>query len=362
MLEHPAPHPDLDNDPGNGLDHGLDYGLRPEAVPFTVIGIDFGGTKTEIALADPHGAVLARERIPTLADRGPEQALARAGEAAARLVRTSRESFGAPVAAHAAVAPGIVQADRILLTPNLPGWERIALASRLAEELKADSVSVANDVRAGALAELRFGALRDADPGVYVSLGTGIAAALTVGGRVLAGAHHAAGEIGYMNPGDSPADAVAAGRAPLEEAVAGKGLGERAAELLGLPVTAEELFRSELPAARELVDETLTLLATALANLTVFVDPERIVLGGGMMASADVILPRLTELITAATPFPPEVRAARFLKDASLHGAVALALDGLAPGAPAALPAVTTLPDLPDLPTLPATTRPGATR
>ncbi|MEY9938344.1 ROK family protein [Streptacidiphilus sp. MAP5-3] len=357
MLEHPAPHPDPDSGLGPGLDPGLDVGASPyPATPFTVIGIDFGGTKTEVALADPHGAVLARERIATLADRGPEQALARAAEAAGRLARASLDRFGVPVAAHAAVAPGIVQADRILLTPNLPGWERIALASRLAEVLGTDAVSVANDVRAGALAELRFGALHGVDPGMYVSLGTGIAAALTTGGRVLAGAHQAAGEIGYMNPGDAPADAVTAGRAPLEEAVAGKGLGERAAELLGVPVTGAELFHSKAPAARELVDETLTVLATALANLAVFVDPQRIVLGGGMMASADVILPRLTELIAAATPFPPELRAARFLQDASLHGAVALALDGLR-----ARPAASARPARPAS-ALSVTSRPGATQ
>jgi len=78
------------------------------------------------------------------------------------------------------------------------------------------------------------------------------------------------------------------------------------------------------------VRRTLEVLAQSLANLAVFVDPERIVLGGGMMAAADSILPTLTELITAATPFPPEVCAARFLQDASLHGAIALAVDALA--------------------------------
>ncbi|WP_063770875.1 ROK family protein [Streptacidiphilus neutrinimicus] len=303
----------------------------PDTTPRTVIGIDFGGTKTELAVADVHGRLLARERLDTLAEHGPDQTLARTADAARRLARAARERHGATVAAYAAVAPGIVQADRILLTPNLPGWEKLALSARLAEELDAPSVAVANDVRAGALAELRFGALRDADPGLYVSLGTGIAAALTVGGEVLAGAHQAAGEIGYVNPGGAPVDAVASGHAPLEEFVGGKGLGERAAELLGRSVSADELFRSTDPAARELAEHALTVLAVTLANLSAFTDPARIVLGGGMMAAAEVILPTLGRLIAGATPFPPEVRAARFLQDASLHGAVTLALDSLPP-------------------------------
>ncbi|MEY9873119.1 glucokinase [Streptacidiphilus sp. MAP12-33] len=303
----------------------------PGDTPVLVIGIDFGGTKTELALADADGSLLARERLDTLAERGPDQTLARAAEAARRLAREARERFGAPVLAHAAVAPGIVQSDRILLTPNLPGWEELALSARLAQELAVAQVPVANDVRAGALAELRHGALRDADPGLYVSLGTGIAAALTIGGRVLAGAHQAAGEIGYINPGGAPFDAVASGRAPLEELVAGKGLGERAEELLGRPVTATELLRSTDPAARDLADHAVTVLGVALANLCAFADPARIVLGGGLMAAADVLLPALERVVVAATPFPPELRAARFRRDASLHGAVTLALDSLRP-------------------------------
>ncbi|MCQ4040501.1 ROK family protein [Streptantibioticus rubrisoli] len=310
-------------------------GPTPDAAgdgpPFTVIGIDFGGTKTELALADSHGTVLARVRLDTLAERGPDQTLARAAEAARRLAREAAERFAAPVAAHAAVAPGIVQPDRILLTPNLPGWEQLALSARLAEELGAPEVAVANDVRAGALAELRFGALRDADPGLYVSLGTGIAAALTVGGRVIAGAHQAAGEIAYINPGGAPVDAVRAGHAPLEELVGGKSLGERAEELLGAPASAADLFHSTDPAARDLAEHALTVLAMTLANLSVFADPARIVLGGGMMAAADVILPTLQRLLAGATPFPAELRPARFRKDASLHGAVTLALDSLRP-------------------------------
>ena len=294
---------------------------------FTVIGVDIGGTKIEVALADAHGAVLTRERLETRAALGPDQALARTAEAVRRLGKVAVDVHGLPVAAWAAGCPGVIQRDRILLTPNLPGWETLALADRLAEEFGVAQVQVSNDVRAGALAEARFGALRAVDTGMYVSLGTGIAGALVVHGRVLSGANQASGEMGYMNPGMAPLDSVAAGCAPLEEVVGGRWLGGRAALLAGEP-SSEQLFRRTDPEARELVNETLRVLAMALANLAVFVDPSRIVLGGGMMAAAETILPTLAELVSGATPFPPEIVAARFLKDASLHGAVALALDG----------------------------------
>jgi glucokinase len=236
-----------------------------------------------------------------------------------------------------------------LLTPNLPGWDSLALARRLQQELEIEHApAVCNDVRAGALAEARFGALRGVDPGVYVSLGTGIAAALTVGGTVLGGAHQAAGEIGYLNPGGTSAASFADGRAPLEEIVGGKALGARASELLGIELTAAELFERTDPPARKIVREALNVLGAAIANIAVFVDPERIVVGGGMMASTDVILPNLAAHLARAVPFAPQVLTAHFMQDASLHGAVALALDHMAgdrPGpaeersAPTAFPA-----------------------
>lgn len=295
----------------------------------TVVGIDFGGTKIEVALADARGAVLERVRLETRADQGPDQALDRAVAAARRLERLSLQAHGMAVGAYAAVSPGVIQNDRILLAPNLPGWERIALARRLEHALDAEKVAICNDVRAGALAELRFGALRGVDPGVYVSLGTGVAAALTIGGDVVAGAHRAAGEIGYVDPGGAGAGAAAEGRAPLEEVVGGKALGERASDLLGVGLTAEALFLRQDAAAQRIVRAALGALAVAISNIAVFVDPERIVVGGGMMASADTIMPILTAHLARAVPFPPQVAVAHFVEDASLYGAVALALDHL---------------------------------
>jgi glucokinase len=293
----------------------------------TAVGIDFGGTNIEVALADGQGTLLERVRMDTRAEQGPDQALERAVSAARQLERRSLQAHGMEVGAYAAVSPGVIQSDRILFTPNLPGWERIALARRLERALGVGSVAVCNDVRAGALAELRFGSLRGVDPGVYLSLGTGIAAALTVGGDVVSGAHQAAGEIGYVDPGGTCAGPVADGHAPLEQIVGGKALGERASELLGADLTAEALFQRQDAAAQHIVRAALGALAAAIANIAVFIDPERIVVGGGMMASSDMILPALAAHLARAVPFPPQVVAAHFAEDASLYGAVALALD-----------------------------------
>lgn len=293
----------------------------------TVIGIDFGGTKIELALARPDGTLLDRERLDTRAELGPWQALERAVEAVRRLEARAREAHAATVIGYAAVAPGIVQSERILLTPNLPGWQDLALARELQRLLNLEHApAVGNDVRAGAMAELRFGALRGTDPGLYISLGTGISAAVTIGGRVLAGANRAAGEIAYIDPGLAPRRGP--GSAPLEEIVGGRSIGERASALLGEQVTAAELFERAASdeAARAIVDETLDVLARSIANISALIDPELIVVGGGMMASADLILPAISRRLVETLPFPPRVAAAHFTRDASLHGAVALAL------------------------------------
>jgi glucokinase len=228
----------------------------------------------------------------------------------------------------------VVRDDSILLSPNLPGWERLGLGRRLASALGVDRVPVWNDVRAGALAELRHGNLRGADPGVYVSIGTGISAAVAAGGTVIGGAHEAAGEIAYMVVQPGPASAAASGVAPLEEIVGGKALGERASRLLGTPLDAAALFAHTDPAAQQVLQHALGVLANAVANIAVLLDPARVVMGGGLMASADALLPVLRAQLDRVVPFPPELLVARFTRDASVHGAIALALDALSAESP----------------------------
>jgi glucokinase len=187
---------------------------------------------------------------------------------------------------------------------------------------------VENDVKAAAMAEVLWGALKGADPAVFLSLGTGIAAALVIGGRVVTGAHGASGEIGYNLRSVLDYSGAAYGRAPLEEAIGGRFIGERGSLLLGESLSAADVFAHSDTRARFLVDETLAELATHVANLAILIDPARIAVGGGLMSSGDVILRALAFRLEYAVPFPPEIVPARFLSDASLHGAIALALTG----------------------------------
>jgi glucokinase len=293
-----------------------------------LLGIDFGGTKVALGVADPvTGALLAQRRLDTNAPDGAEQAVDRAVAAARELIA---EQTSVRLRAVGVVSPGIVLPDRILLAPNVPGWGRLRLRDEIAQRLGSSApIAVGTDAKAAALAEWRWGALTDADPALFLSLGTGLAAAIIVGGTILTGANGAAGEIGYNLRGVEDSGGHASGSASLEEAVGGRWLGERATELLGRPTTTAELFAvaEHDAAARTLVEGALDELAVHVANLAITIDPARIAVGGGFTRSADVVFPVLRRRLIQAVPFPPALVPARFEQDGALRGAIALAMN-----------------------------------
>ncbi|MFC4949928.1 ROK family protein [Pseudonocardia sp. GCM10023141] len=291
-----------------------------------VLAVDFGGTKAGVALADPDGRVLASARLAILADRGAEQAVERTLEVACRLV----DGFGRDALRAAGVAsPGIVLADRVLLAPNVPGWSELRLQERFEQALGVPAVC-ATDVKAATLAEARWGHLHGVRTGMYLNLGTGIAVGVVVDGAVLTGAHGAAGEIGYnLSAADEPAGPHD-GRAPLEERVGGRAVGERGRAVGGTGDAASVFALAATDsAARAFVEATLGELAVHVANAAILVDPERIVVAGGMVEAADAVLPVLEAVLKRAVPFPPELAVARFAQDGPLVGAAALAWESL---------------------------------
>jgi glucokinase len=291
-----------------------------------VLGIDFGGTKIALATATLDGELMESDRLETDAAGGAIQAVDRALVRAEELVHASAGNGDSRCVAVSAVSPGIVFEDRVVLAPNVPGWQELKLPALLRERFGPVRSVVGTDVKAAAEAELRWGSLRGADPAILLILGTGIAAAIVVDGEVLQGAHGAAGEIGYSLRGGSDHSGAADGRAPLEEFAGGRAIGERASRLLGTPVTAADVFEHPDPRAGQLLDDALDALAVQVANMAILVDPARIAVGGGLMSQPDLILAALERRLSIAAPFPPELVPAQFVHDGPLRGAIALAL------------------------------------
>lgn len=287
----------------------------------SVVAIDFGATKTAVALATPDGEIVRRVEMPTTAGDGAISTVQRAVAAARALIaEVDSPPLGVGVA-----SMGVTLEDRVLLAPNVSGWSDLALPLLLRSAFSGIPVRIENDMKAATFAELRWGALRDVQNGIYVNLGTGIGVGLVVGGRVLRGAHGAAGEIAY-NP-RTPRDELGApaGHAPLEEQVGGAELVAQAMERFGLdPAELFARYHSDAE-VRRFVDGYLHEISFHLACLAIALDPSRIVLGAGLMRSGAIVLPAIARRIAAFTPFPVEVVPARFAHDAALVGAVALA-------------------------------------
>ncbi|GAA1563437.1 MULTISPECIES: ROK family protein [Kribbella] len=293
-----------------------------------VVGLDFGGTKIAVAVGDLSGRRLGATTVDSQVESGG------AAEAMARGLTAARELLAevAPdqeLAGVGAATLGIPYDDRVELAPTFPGWGELPFGRLIRDGFPGVPVRLATDVKAAAEAELRWGALAGSDPGLYLNLGTGLAIAIVAGGTVLTGAHGASGEIGYdlRSPADVYVDE--AERTILEHVVSGQALETTGSARLGRPVTAADVFtmaRTRADAA-VLTDEFVRELAMHLANLAIAIDPDRIVVGGGLVRSWDQLEPGLRRALDAAVPFPPELSVARFPSDAPLIGALALGVE-----------------------------------
>ena len=283
-----------------------------------LLGLDFGGTKIALALAELTGETIAVTTVPTNAADGAEQALERGITAARDLLRHRQKE----AAAVGIATMGLTRDDRVDLAPNVPGWNLLALPDRFRAAFAPAPVAIDNDVRAAARAELTWGELSGVQTGIYLNLGSGLAATLVIGGEIVVGAHDAAGEVGYWlrSRADRP------GSAPLEEYAGGAGIRRRARAELGVDAGLGELMASPDRALQLFVTDLFDEIAVQVTNLVTALDPERLVIGGGFVRDPDRLLAVVQSRVAAHVPFPPEVRLARFGGDAALAGAIALAM------------------------------------
>jgi glucokinase len=299
-----------------------------------VLGLDFGGTKIAVAVCGLAGQRLGSATVSSAAELGARASFDRGIRAARDLLAST-----APDAKLAAVGVstfGIPFDDRVELAPAITGWDKLPLGQELRAAFPGAEIRMATDAKAAALAELRWGALAGCDPAIYLNLGTGLSAALVIGGQVIAGANGAAGEIGYNLRALTDVGLALEARLALEDVVSGGAVARHAARHGARPGppdgrgrTAEEVFAASPgePRLDRLVTEFVTELAFHVVNLAISVNPARIAVGGGMVGSWSRLRPGLARALDAGTPFPPELVPARFPADAPLLGAVALATE-----------------------------------
>ena len=250
------------------------------------IGIDIGGTKTDAVALAEDGSVAAQHRLAT--GFGAAAVLASAEEAA----RALAVAAGVDTSSFATIGVGIPGAvdrvtGRVTHAVNL-GLEDLALGSELAARL-GRPVRVENDVNAAALGAWQALGGGDSDSMAYLNLGTGLAAGLVLGGRLWRGARGVAGEIGHI-PVDPAGPVCPCGqRGCLELAASGSGL----ARAWGGGDSVRALFEAAAggePEALAVRDRLVEHVAAAVRLLVLTVDPDRVVIGGGLSSLGDDLL------------------------------------------------------------------------
>lgn len=232
-------------------------------------------------------------------------------------------------------APGVTDpvSGRVVWAPN-SGWRNYALRQIVSEHYSLP-VFIENDVNLATLGEQRFGAGRGARDLICIMIGTGIGAGIIIDDRLYRGAHLSAGEVGYMltSVENFAGDYVDFGA--LESVASGRGIAERApihAVEGAAGVSAEAVFEAAERGeawATDIIGQTLDYVALMLANVCALLDPERIILGGGVgIASAgmvDVVRARLARVI----PVVPPIEFSQLGSYAGIKGAIPLVLAGL---------------------------------
>jgi glucokinase len=299
------------------------------AAPPVVLGIDFGGTKIAAAVCDLAGNRLASATVGSDGELGAQASFGRGIELARDLLQSTTP--GGELIAVGVATFGIPFEDRVELAPAIDGWDRLALGQELRRAFPRAQIRMATDAKAAAQAEVRWGALAGCDPAVFLNLGTGLAAAVVVGGQVVYGVNGAAGEIGYNLRAVTDVGRALDQRQLLEHVVSGQALAQRSAgaDPQGRQLTAADVFAAG-PADTELdglIDDFVGELAFHLVNLAILVNPARIAVGGGIVRSWPRIRSPLQQALATGAPFPPELVVAHFPYDAPLLGAVAMAVD-----------------------------------
>lgn len=315
--------------------------MAPSSVSECVLGVDLGGTKIALGLVTRDGQVLAETTVPTQAEEGPGPAVERLAAAARELV-----AAGAPRLLAAGVgAPGPLDlpAGRFIGSPNLPGWDGFPLREELAGRLGVP-VWVDNDANVAALAEARAGAGQGARVMLYVTVGTGIGGGLVVDGRLFSGANGNGLEIGHVTVDPDGPPCGCGNRGCWEALASGPALGRLAEQRLGKNprspdgrwTAAGVLERAEQgdAAARALMEEYAGWLGLGLASMVNAFNPDRVVLGGGVMKRYALLAPAMEREMRrralAANAAAARLCPAGLGGRAGLIGAALLAWDGLA--------------------------------
>jgi predicted NBD/HSP70 family sugar kinase len=305
-----------------------------------VLGVDLGAKAIRVAVADLCGAIVHKTETSTLAYEGGARVMQRLMEACRSAV-ASADIHKSKILAIGVAAPGISlgKTGRSILAPFIPDWSDVPFRSLLQSEFGCE-VLVENDVDMAIIGERRWGVGKGCDNLVFINMAVGVAAGIIVDGNLIKGCRNAAGEIGYMVADPSMIRPAFSVQGALERSISGPGIARRWRDLVGDADRAgdepAQIVDSEMVLAlaaqgdvnaRKVIDDTLQYLCSALSNIAAVVNPEKVILGGGVGLALCSYARSIAEFLKHHLPFPPEIVQAELGSDASLFGSIAVAID-----------------------------------
>lgn len=297
------------------------------------IGMDIGGTSTEIAIMDLDGTCILHRKIDT--QDGLQKDFIHLLVDEVNSMLEAKNISHAKVLAMAIGAPGITDSDQgiVMEAPSLE-WLDYPLKNKMAKHFPFP-IHIENDVNMAVLGECWKGAAKDKSHVVLITIGTGVGCGIVINGELFRGGQFAAGEIGYMITNKDQAsqgfESVFEGYGFLENQVGGPSIVKQYKRgMQGTKFSAEKIFEKAIEGealAMEIINEALDHLAVSLINVAALLNPECIVLGGGISKSGYWFLPKLQEKIEQYLPEQSrtEVMLTK-LPQASLIGATVLCM------------------------------------
>ncbi len=299
------------------------------------IGIDIGGTKTVVAAVDASGRVHARANFQTDSERGFSTVLAELAENVRRVLTEARWTAEGLSGIGIGCAGPLNPVRGTIHNPyTLPGWDGADIVTPLRDLFRVP-VRLENDADAAALGEFQFGAGRDANPLVMVTLGTGIGGAVLLNGRIYRGVNGEHPELGHLPVLPDGPECYCGARGCWESLASGTAI-TAAAKPFGFH-DSRAVFAAAPGDTRAaaIVQRAVNATATAAWTLLHTVLPQRIILGGGIGEEHfELFAGAGRQRISRATQIPTsgvEIVKAHLGNDAGVIGAACLAFQGTNP-------------------------------
>ena len=315
--------------------------IMPDTAQPLALGIDFGGTSVKLGLVRGAELIERAEPIPTSRHSHADDLFTEIVRAVAAL--RTRAPSGESVVALGAGLPGPVnhEAGIVHSLSNVPGWTEVPLRDQLAQATGLRTV-IDNDAKAMTYAEWKFGAGRGGRNVICVTLGTGVGGGLILDGKIFRGSGNGAGEIGNISIDYRGAPGNYGNFGAVEKYVGNREIAARAVELYAktgrartldecTPLALEKEALAGDAVAQGFWRETGEMLGSCLADVVWLLNPDAIVLGGGVAKAGELLLAPVRETIRARTSHVYtdnlSIVPAALGSDAGLIGAAALAAD-----------------------------------